>query len=819
MNLRYPNYCRVMQQIPWLLRYSRFGLVSRRARQISHRQLPQIDHGRFNGRSASVSAPVANNACGNVNGWFSIPVLAGTGLTIPEMLASMVCPGGANGLNHAWEIVTVNDNREAVSLTLTPPAPAQIDPAIAALFGIASSGARHEAREAVQFGVARVTANGVVVSLNEFALKILGLPANAINHPFKAEEITPAFARLRILRSDDSDDIELIELSSRRFAKLHSRRLDGGEVAIVIEDINFDHEHSEAQKMAEAEYRSLFQNAVCGIYRDHLDSTPVRCNPALAIFNGYQTEAEYIQAVTGSHGAWYVDPNRSGEFKRLMREEGRVKDLVSEVFRHRTRERIWITENAWYVRDAAGNPIFIEGTIQDASERVATMAIIEREANLDALTGAASRFRFLKEIETATKPREIPCTLYSIDLDRFKEVNDLLGHATGDVVLATAAERLQSLAGKDAVVARLGGDEFAILRQGANTSDDVGELAGRIVEIMREPMSANGQNVIVGASVGVATFPDHARDFGELLTNADLALYQVKAKGRGGFRIFDAELRSSNLLRKEVEREMGAAIANGELEMYYQPIINSTTGATTSFEALMRWNHPRRGLLLPSHFIPFAEDAGLMPELGNWAIAQACRHAAILPPNIMMAVNVSSNQFRSSSILSELRRVLDETKLDPKRLLLEITETVILSSELIAEKVLAELQNMGVMLALDDFGTGYSSLSYLQRFAFTEVKIDQSFVAGMLEFPANLAIIRAVLGMGRDLGIDVVAEGVETQSQADALSREGCVLMQGHLFGKAKPYQEAVSDLAVRQLTRHLPAKSPGPSPGQAKTA
>ncbi len=735
------------------------------------------------------------------------------------MLASMVCPGGANSLNHAWGIVTVNVNREALSLTLAPPAPTQIDPAITALLGIASSGTRHEARAAVQYGVARVSANGVVHFLNEFALKILGLPASAINHPFKAAEITPAFARLRILRSDDSDDIELIELSSRRFAKLHSRRLDGGEVAIVIEDINFDHEHSEAQKMAEVEYRSLFQNAVCGIYRDHLDSTPVRCNPALAIFNGYQTEDEYIQAVTGSHGAWYVDPNRSGEFKRLMREEGRVKDLVSEVFRHRTRERIWITENAWYVRDAAGNPIFIEGTIQDASERVATMAIIEREANLDALTGAASRFRFLREIETATKPRKIPCTLYSIDLDRFKEVNDLLGHATGDVVLATAAERLQSLAGKDAVVARLGGDEFAILQQGVNTSDDAGALARRIVETMREPMSANGQNVIVGASVGVATFPDHARDFGELLTNADMALYQVKAKGRGGFRIFDAELRSSNLLRKEVEREMGAAIANGELEMYYQPIINSTTGATAGFEALMRWNHPRRGLLLPSHFIPFAEDAGLMPELGNWAIAQACRHAAIVPPNIMMAVNVSSNQFRSSSILSELRQVLDETKLDPKRLLLEITETVILSSELIAEKVLDELQNMGVMLALDDFGTGYSSLSYLQRFAFKEVKIDQSFVAGMLEFPANIAIIRAVLGMGRDLGIDVVAEGVETQSQADALSREGCVLMQGYLFGKAKPYHEVVSDLAVRQLSQQLPAKNPGPPLGQAMTA
>ncbi|HEX7108199.1 MAG TPA: diguanylate cyclase, partial [Aestuariivirga sp.] len=189
-----------------------------------------------------------------------------------------------------------------------------------------------------------------------------------------------------------------------------------------------------AHRMAEAEYRSLFENAVCGIYRDQLDSTPVRCNPALAVLNGYQNEAEYIHAVTGAHGAWYVDPERGDEFKRLMREEGRVKDFVSEVYRHRTREKIWITENAWYVRDAEGNPIFIEGTIQDATERITTMAIIEREANLDALTGAASRYRFLREIEEKTVAGAAPCTLYSIDLDRFKEVNDIYGHAAGDYV-------------------------------------------------------------------------------------------------------------------------------------------------------------------------------------------------------------------------------------------------------------------------------------------------------------------------------------------------------------------------------------------------
>jgi diguanylate cyclase (GGDEF)-like protein len=435
------------------------------------------------------------------------------------------------------------------------------------------------------------------------------------------------------------------------------------------------------------------------------------------------------------------------------------------------------------------------------------MAIIEREANLDALTGAASRYRFLREIEVKTVAGGAPCTLYSIDLDRFKEVNDIYGHAAGDYVLGVTASRIQALVNEDRLLARLGGDEFAILQGGSATLADATMLAESIVEAMGQPISVSGQNLIIGASVGVAMFPDHAANSEELLSNADMALYQVKARGRGGYRIFDRDLGSRTMARKEIERELSLAIAHEELELHYQPIVECATGKIVSCEALMRWNHPRRGLLLPAQFIAIAEEAGLMPELGNWAIAQACRHAAILPAHIKMAVNVSPNQFRSSSILAELRRALDETGLDPKRLVLEITETAILSNEATAEKVLDELEAMSVLLALDDFGTGYSSLSYLQRFAFREVKIDRSFVAGMVELPANLAVIRAVLSIGRDLGIDVVAEGVETLSQVDALAREGCFLMQGYFFGKPKPYLEIVGDLAVQHLAQQLPGK------------
>jgi diguanylate cyclase (GGDEF)-like protein/PAS domain S-box-containing protein len=560
-----------------------------------------------------------------------------------------------------------------------------------------------------------------------------------------------------------------------------------------------------AQFSTETEYRSLFENAVCGIYRDRIDGTPVRANPALVAFNGYSSEAEYRNAISGKHGDWYVDPTKNSTFRHLMETEGRVKDLVSEVYRHCTREKVWITENAWLVRDAKGNPIFIEGTIQDATERISTMEIIERQANLDSLTGITSRFRFLRYLAAETSPGKLGCTIFSIDLDRFKEINDAFGHVTGDFVLRTFAKRLQSLLLNPALVARLGGDEFAILLPGMFSEADILELAAKIVSSMREPFLFNGNNLLLGASIGVATFPNQGKDADELLINADLALYQAKKSGRNAFRIFDGELRSNIQHRKVLEQELRGAVVNNQLELYYQPIVLGTTGEIRGFEALMRWHHPHRGFLVPLQFIQIAEHAGLMTELGNWAITCACQQAAALPSHIKVAVNVSPNQFRSASILSVIRNALDETKLDPKRLLIEITEAVILSNETIADRIYNELHDMGILLALDDFGTGYSSLSYLQRFKFDKVKIDRSFVAGMLEFPANLAIVRAIIGIGRDLGINVVAEGVETQLQADMLLREGCVLMQGYFYGKPKPYTEIINDLAVQQLSIYAP--------------
>jgi diguanylate cyclase (GGDEF)-like protein/PAS domain S-box-containing protein len=554
------------------------------------------------------------------------------------------------------------------------------------------------------------------------------------------------------------------------------------------------------RRSAEAEYRSLFENAVCGIYRDGLDGTPVRCNPALAALNGYASEAEYINAVRGAHGAWYVNPERGAQFKQLMLSEGRVRDFVSEVYRHKSRERFWITENAWHVHDLDGNPIFVEGTIQDATERITTMAIVEKQVNIDSLTGVASRFKFMNVLREQSSEGAKGCALFSIDLDRFKEVNDTLGHAAGDFVLCRSAERLQVIADGHGLVARLGGDEFALLLPGLIDTAPLEDLAAKIISAMREPVQINGQNLIVGASVGIAAFPAHAADAEELLANADLALYSAKLAGRSGFCLFDPDLRVAGQRNKELESELRAAIAGGELELYYQPIVDGSTGAVQAYEALMRWNHTSRGLIMPSQFIPLAEQAGLMTELGNWAISRACEQAMVLPEHIQVAVNVSPNQFRSAGIISSLRSALAQTGLNPARLILEITESVILTSEIIAERVMGEIQSLGVQLALDDFGTGYSSLSYLRRFAFNKVKIDRTFVAGMLEQKANLAIVRAILGIGRDLGIGIVAEGIEKIEQAEALRDEGCVLMQGYLFGRPKALNDIVCDLAVQEL-------------------
>ncbi len=288
--------------------------------------------------------------------------------------------------------------------------------------------------------------------------------------------------------------------------------------------------------------------------------------------------------------------------------------------------------NAWYVRDKDGRPLFIEGTIQDATERVVAMAEIERHANTDALTGAASRLKFMKTLQEVVTSTATTTALFTVDLDRFKEVNDLLGHNAGDTVLRTVAARLKAVTqGLNATVARLGGDEFAVLLPDLPADADIATIARRAVDALRQPIDIEGHPMVIGASVGAALCPDHTSDAAELLTFADLALYEVKQSGKNDFCVFNASMRASHQRRKDLETELNAAIASDALELYYQPILALRSREIVGYEALMRWNHPNRGLLPPGEFIPMAEEAGLMVALGEWAIRRACSRPHYCP--------------------------------------------------------------------------------------------------------------------------------------------------------------------------------------------
>ena len=651
----------------------------------------------------------------------------------------------------------------------------------------------------VPLGIIAIDGSGRVKFCNSTAPEILGLdPQDKFDRASFTELVLKAGLVVKPVAG--SETIVETATTDGRTLEIDATPIGSDGIVLIIEDVTTRRQDEREKQQTAAEYRSLFENAVCGIYRDTFDGEPVRCNAALAQLNGYATEAEFVEAVKAKPIRWYVDPSRREEFMRRMHADGGVRDFVSEGYRHRTGEPYWLMENAWFVRDEQGKPLYIEGTIQDATERMLALGAAERQANHDMLTGAMSRFRFFTELDRLTSPDSKGCTLFAIDLDHFKDVNDMLGHEGGDTVLKEVARRLRELCSNFGTLARIGGDEFAITVPAAIDETQASAFGRKIVSAVDEIFDVGGRAVSMGVSVGAAIYPDLAVNCDELLGNADKALYTAKANGRNGHCVFGAQMRRDTHARKILTRDLSHALAREELELYYQPIIYSDTGMVEGLEALLRWNHPERGLLLPRDFLPVAEEEGLMAEIGTWVLDRACRQAAALPGHIQVSVNISADLFRSPKILDTVRESLARSGLPAKRLALEITENVILSSETLAARVIGRLSDMGVAIALDDFGTAYSSLSYLQKFSFTKVKIDKSFVMGMFDIPANMAVVRAIVGIGRDLGIEVVAEGVEDRMQVERLMREGCRRMQGFYFSKPKPFLEIASELALSQL-------------------
>jgi diguanylate cyclase (GGDEF)-like protein len=420
------------------------------------------------------------------------------------------------------------------------------------------------------------------------------------------------------------------------------------------------------------------------------------------------------------------------------------------------------------------------GKIAEREQRITQLAFN------DTLTGLPNRTMFQQQLEHAFRAAEGNGSLFALhclDLDQFKVINDTLGHPAGDLLLMEAAHRVQHAA-RGHFVARLGGDEFVVLQSIGEDRDAIDRLARDILITMAQPLSVDGNQFVPSTSIGIAIAPQDGEEGGTLLRNADLALYRAKEAGRGTYAFFEQSLNERAQQRRQVESDLRQALERGEFELYYQPLFDLEQNRICSFEALLRWRHPERGLIAPAEFVPVAEDTGLIVPIGSWVVREACAQASTWPDNIRVAVNVSAVQFHRGAVQETVLRALADTGLKPDRLEVEITESIFLEGGESTLRLLHGLRELGVRIALDDFGTGYSSLSYLQSFPFDKLKIDRSFIQNLLTREGATAIVHAITELANALGIETTAEGVEETAQLMELRAHGCSSVQGYLFSE-----------------------------------
>ncbi len=447
----------------------------------------------------------------------------------------------------------------------------------------------------------------------------------------------------------------------------------------------------------------------------------------------------------------------------------------------------------------------LAGQVRLARESSEIAERMSTQARTDSVTGLASRIGFdvgAPEILAAADPQST-IALFWLDLDRFKEVNDVMGHQTGDRVLEEVGERLRNRAPENALIARFGSDEFLLLAE-LPSRRDVEQLAGRISNDIAAPFRLSGARVEIGTAIGVEIMDRTDPDLERSLQNAGLALYHARTGGRNQLRFFDAMMTRDLVRKKEIEAELRAAIQRDELSVYFQPIIDLQTGRIRAFEALVRWFHPEKGELPPDEFIPVAEDTGLIITLGNWITRQAARACAAWPEHIRLAVNLSPAQIRAPGGALGILRALEDAGLSPERLELEVTESLFLEDDAQTASFMDQLARQGVQFALDDFGTGYSSLHYINKYPFRTIKVDRSFVSGARMGRRSDAIIRAVAEMGATLGMETVAEGLETVEQVEAVREAGCTLGQGYHFSRAVPAHLALLMLEEEMGAPHV---------------
>jgi len=472
--------------------------------------------------------------------------------------------------------------------------------------------------------------------------------------------------------------------------------------------------------------------------------------------------------------------------------------IVSAPPQHMT-NAIIVTRDRHYVGIASSHDLLNEITQRKQEE-------LYFLAHYDALTRIPNRMLFTDRLQHSCRKALRTGTqlaLVFVDVDRFKQVNDSMGHAFGDQLLCVIAQRLQACARESDTVARLGGDEFAILMNGVRGREDADTVALRVMEAMRQPAHILGRNLNFSISMGIALYPHDGMEIGELLSKADAAMYEVKMSGRNGFRHFEEGVSFYSNERSCLESELRQALNNGEFVLHYQPQIHLATHHVAGMEALIRWNHPRRGLLFPGSFIEIAEESGLIVPLNDWVLAEACRQWHLWReaglPKLRLAINISALQFRQPDFVKRVKQVLTQTQIDPSCLDFELTESMVMQKASNVLDMLDELKALGISLSLDDFGTGFSSLSYLSRFPFQRLKIDQSFVRHVDQMPANASIMRAIVALAQSLSLQVVAEGVENEAELRVVRACSCDESQGYLHARPMPATHVPDWLATWQ--------------------
>jgi len=638
-----------------------------------------------------------------------------------------------------------------------------------------------------------------LIVCNKRYKEVYGLSPQLTPCDASAALATPALRRNRAPTSPSADSIDRlegaesnayeIELDNGRVVYVLEQPMEGGGWLSTHEDVTERHHLQARLTQQNEQLDAALNNVKQGIAMFDREQRLVVCNARYLATYGFAREdvrpgmtlREIIELRIRMGLLSDKTPDEIIEAMHTQRGDANSEQFYSHL------------SDGRYIAIAA-QPMAAGGTVtthEDVTERRRAEAQIAHMAHHDALTELPNRVLLRERLEQALAGGSGALAVFCLDLDRFKEVNDTLGHSIGDALLKMVSERLRHCLSAEDTAARLGGDEFAVVAMAAARLEDATLLATRIIDELSRPYDLDGHQIVIGISVGIAFSPSDGFDADQLLRNADLALYRAKAEGKGTFRVFERGMGSLMTARRALDLELRKALVNGEFELVYQPVINLDSNAVLGFEALLRWNHPQRGLIEPAEFVPLAEETGLIVSIGQWVLRQACAEAVTWPDHIGVAVNLSAVQLKASNLVRTVFNTLAVSGLAPRRLELEVTESVLIRDGEQAVAALCELRDLGVRIALDDFGKGYSSLSYLRTFPLDRIKIDRSFVKDLTAGDAaSLAIVRAVAQLGATFGLRTTAEGVESEEQLELVRTEGCTDVQGFLFGPPRSAAE-----------------------------